>query len=549
MHIDGDLKNCYNHKRIIHEISLPDNPGSKILGGNMKKSMLCLFLALALMVGCLPVGAFADETTQGVIDDTPALTEPEPDLAEDAQAPQTDFAFGSVSIFNGCRTLDGQMPLAGSDRKLESAQSAIVYERNTKTLVYAYNPDMKLAPGSLSKVITALIVVERVPDLDSVVTVGAGIASRIPGGANSAKLKSEEQLTVRDLLHLLILQNAADAAVALAEYVAGTRSAFVDLMNQRVKQIGCINTSFTDVHGVGSGNQYTTARDMIRLMMEVTENPTMFELLSTQKYTVPATNLSDERTFVSLNYLMETTIVPKYNYRYNNKQVVTSGFASYSTNTGASVVCTADSSTETKQGLNLVCVVMGATRQFAENGWTVNNYGNFDEMVALLDYTYKNFKVNRVIYDGMAMEEFPVSGGNNDAVGIANEDIDTVLPAKAQMRNLIRNVSVINGGLTAPLKKGDLIATIELWYQNSCITEAQLLCQEDVRTAADSGLTVYSALAPKADGGSSGITKAITIICAVILVPVLSYLAINSYLRSRYRAQRRRRRQARRRSR
>ena len=186
------------------------------------KNLLCLLLALALTVGCLPLSTFGEDTNGSpIVDDAPALTEPEPDLAEDAQAPQTDFAFGSVSIFNGCRTLDGQVPLAGSDRKLESAQSAIVYERNTKTLVYAYNPDMKLAPGSLSKIITALVVVERVPDLDAVVTVGAGIASRIPGGATSAKLKSEEQMPVRDLLHLLILQNAADAAVALAEYVAG----------------------------------------------------------------------------------------------------------------------------------------------------------------------------------------------------------------------------------------------------------------------------------------------------------------------------------------
>lgn len=509
----------------------------------MKRSLLCLLLALALAVGSLPLPALA-ETTQAVIDDAPALTEPEPDLAQDAQAPQTDFAFGSVSIFNGCRTLDGQVPLAGSDRKLESAQSAIIYERSTKTLVYAYNPDMKLAPGSLSKIITALIVIERVPDLDAVVTVGAGIASRIPGGANSAKLKSEEQLSVRDLLHLLILQNAADAAVALAEYVAGTRNAFVDLMNQRVKQIGCMNTAFTDVHGAGSGNQYTTARDMVRMMMECVDNPTMFELLSTQKYTVEATNLSDKRTFASLNYLMETTIVPKYNYKQ-----VTSGFASYSPANGASVVCTADNSTGTKQGLNLVCVVMGATRQFAENGWTVNNYGNFDEMITLLEYAYKNFKVNRVIYDGMTMEEFPVNGGNNNAVGIANVDIDSVLPAKAQLNNLIRNVTVMNGGLAAPLKKGDLIATIELWYRNSCLMEAQLLCQADVRTAADSGLTVYSALAPKEAGERSGAAKVVTIICAVIFVPAVSYLTINAYLRSRYRAKRRRRRQSRRRSR
>ena len=121
----------------------------------MKKSF-CLLLVLALLAGCLPLSALADETTVPITED-PALTEPEPDLAQDAQAPQTDYAFGSVSIFNGCRTLDGQVPLAGSDRKLPSAQSAIVYERDTKTLVYAYNPDAKLAPGALSKIVNALI--------------------------------------------------------------------------------------------------------------------------------------------------------------------------------------------------------------------------------------------------------------------------------------------------------------------------------------------------------------------------------------------------------
>ena len=90
----------------------------------MKKSFLSLILALAILLGCVPVGAFAEETTtEAVTEEDPALAEPELDLAQDAQAPQTDYAFGSVSIFNGCRTLDGQVPLAGSDRKLASAQS------------------------------------------------------------------------------------------------------------------------------------------------------------------------------------------------------------------------------------------------------------------------------------------------------------------------------------------------------------------------------------------------------------------------------------------
>lgn len=511
----------------------------------MKKSLLSLLLALALLAGCLGVPAYADTTAAtDTTDETedPVVTETLPDLAQDAEAPQTDYAFGSVCILNGCRSLDGQVPLAGSDRKLDTAQAAIVYERNTGTLVYAYNPDTKLPTGTLSKIVTALIVVERIENLDAIVTVQEGIASRIPAGAQSIKLRSNEEISVRDLLHCMILQNAADAAVALAEYVAGTRATFVDMMNQRVKQIGCTSTTFTDVHGAGSGAQYTTARDMIRIMLACSDNETVKTLMSTQEYTVEATNLSEKRTFQAQDYLMQNKIVTKY-----IDERVTSGFASYSENAGASIVCTADNTkTAGVTGMNLVCVVMGATRVF--DGWRVTNYGNFDEMVKLLSWSYKNFRVHRVIYNGMSLEQIPVAGGNNDVVGVANVDVDTVLPSAAKMANLIRNVSVRDGGLTAPIQKDDIIGTVEIWYSNSCLMEAQLLAQESVRTAADSGLTVYSALAPQAQSEKNSLSGAILIVCAVILVPTVSYLAINAYLRSRAKARRRKRRENRRRS-
>ena len=500
----------------------------------MKKNLLSLLLALSITAGCLSIPAYAETTATDETED-PAMTETLPDLAQDAQAPQTEYAFGSVSILNGCRTLDGQVPLAGSDRKLDTAQAAIIYERNTGTLVYAYNPDTKLPPGALSKIVTALIVVERVENLDTVVTVQPGIASRIPGGATSTKLKSEEQMSVKDLLHCMIMQNAADAAVALAEYVAGTRATFVDMMNQRVKQLGCTSTEFTDVHGVGSGNQTTTARDMVRIMMACSDNPAVKELLSTQTYEVPATNLSEKRKLQSLDYMMQNKIVTKY-----IDDRVTSGFASYSADTGASIVVTADN-TETAgvTGMNLVCVIMGATRVFASNGWQVTSYGNFDEMVKLLGYAYNNFLVHRVIYNGMSLTQLPVAGGETNVVGVANVNVDTVLPSKARMANLIRNVSARDGGLSAPIEKDSVIGTVELWYSNSCLTEAQLLAQQPVRTAADSGLTVYSALAPQTQSERSSLSGVVLIVCAVILVPVVSYLAINSYLR--YRAQTRRR--------
>lgn len=503
-----------------------------------KNKFLSLLLALLTVVSCIPLRTMASAVLEN--DVLEWVTEPLPDGSE--EAPQTEYAFGSVSILNGCRTLEAQVPLAGSDRKLNTAQSVLVYERDTGTMIYSYNPDMKMAPGSLSKLLTALIVIERCDNLDQTITVGAGIAGRIPGGAQNIKLKSDEELTIRDLLNCMILQNAADAAVALSEYVAGNQKAFVELMNQRAKQIGCTNTVFGNVHGFDNVQQYTTARDMARIVMEATKNETFCELFANQAYTVPATNVSEERKFASQNYLMETTIVPKYNDRR-----VTGGMASYAPTSGAGIVCTADNSTEKKKGLNIICVLLGATREFGSNGWTVTNYGNFDEMVQLLEFVYNHYKVNRVIYEGQALEQFPVAGGESDVVGIPHVNIDSVLPAEAQMTNLVRNRTVKNGGLTAPIAEDEMIGSIELWYRNSCLMEAELFSMSEVRSTTNSGLKVYG-VKNSGDSTEAKASRYVLIGSAIVLVPVLAYLGYNSYMRNRIRNQRRRRRQGRRRS-
>jgi len=212
-----------------------------------------------------------------------------------------------------------------------AAGGAALIEQHTGAVICAKEAHKKLPMASTTKIMTALIVIENCSLGDTV-----KVSPKAYGVEGSSMyLNAGEEVSVEDMLYGLMLLSGNDAAVALAEYVAGTRATFVEMMNQRVKQMGCTSTSFTDVHGVGSGAQYTTARDMIRIMMAATDNARLNELLATQSYEVPATNLSEARKFKSQNYLMETTIVPKYNY---NK--VTAGFASYSDTAGASVVCT-----------------------------------------------------------------------------------------------------------------------------------------------------------------------------------------------------------------
>ena len=499
-----------------------------------KKWILCLLLTLSILMSALSVPAAAAGTTTSATEEYVAPTETIPD--PDATVPASDVPFGSVSQFYGCRTIDGEKPLGGSDRMLEGSQAAFVYEVNTQTVVYAYNPDLELRPGALSKIVTALIAIERCK-MDDVVVVSSRNISRLPAGSINKNLKEAEELTVGDLVYCLILEQANDAAIAIAEHIAGNMNAFVQLMNQRVLEMGCSHTSFANVHGLDNAEQHTTARDLAKIVTEAVKNETFREVFATVSYTVPATNRSEERKLLTTNYLIDNHILQVY-----MDDRVTGGMQTYvSAASGAGLVCTAKSRDEK---MNYVMVVLGCPRTYTERG-TVEKYGNYDDMQDLIQYVFNNFKINRILYEGQAFEQFPVIGGESNVVAEVQVNIDTILPVNAHMENLIREFDII-GGPTAPLEKGQKIGTMQLWYRESCLTEAELFAMEAVKSSDASGLSIRGLTNDNSD--SSGFGRIIWIVCLSIIVPVAGYLVINSYLRQRRRAQRRRRRAGRRRS-
>lgn len=487
----------------------------------MKRRFYSIIMLASMLLSCFTPAVRAEEIPE--TEETVQQTEAEiPQYIN----PQTDLPFGSACVLNGCRTIDGAFPLAGSERRLESAQAAFCFEKRTGTVVYAYNADMKLSPGGLAKMVTALIVIERC-DPEEVVTVSSRNISRLPPGSQNQKLKDSEQLTVKDLLHCLILAAANDAAVALAEHVAGNQESFVSLMNQRVAQMGCSATEFGNVHGLDNAQQFTTARDMARIVQEATRNETFRNLFKETEYIVPATNRSGERKFQSQDYLVDAKNVQKF---YDNR--VTGGMQSSSTASGASVAFTS-----TYHDMDLICVVLGATRQLYDNGWQVKVYGNFEEALELLNFVYSNYKSNRVLYYGQALKQYAVAGGECDVVLAPHMDIDSVLPNDVQMDNLIMYYK--DTGLNAPIEKDKMVATVQVWYRNSCLMEAELYAMNEVRAAANAGAAVLGGA--DRDTGESVFARYVMIGSAIILVPMIGYLTINALLRSRRRKQMRRR--------
>lgn len=504
----------------------------------MKKiKTLSLLLCLSMLLSCILVPAAAEAVTTpsevqtAAADAIPIATEPP--------------AFGTVCIQKGCRTINGMIPLAGSDPRLATAQSVFLYESTTDTVVYAYNPDTPVHPGSLAKIMLAMIVLEHC-EMDDMVTVTEGIQSYIPVGSNnmatqdgkSERLKSNELLTVGDLLHGVILLNANDAAVALAHHVSGSTAEFLKLMNNRARQLGCVNTEFGNISGLYTAVSTSSGRDMAKILREAMKNEDFAKIIKTTEHTIPATEQSKERSFRTQNYLISDRDIQDF---YNKN--VTGGMQSYHEDTGASIACTAE-----YNGMKFIAVVLGAVRTFAENGWQPLVYGNFNEVSELLHYGFNNFKVNRIVYEGMALSQFVVNGGESYVVGEARVDIDSVVPKSAQMNNLQMNYKIVDGGLRAPIQEDQLIATLEIQYRNSVMSEVEVYAVSPVKAMDNTGVTIRST-AVRSDSDDSGILSVIGTISVIVLGLAVAYLAFNAYMRSKMRARSRKRRAARRRNR
>ena len=490
---------------------------------------MCLLLLAQMLI--FPV--FATETETAVTEAIETVPPTAPEYTVDD--------LGEVSVLSGCRTLDAQVPLGGSSAMLKSAKAAFIYEVNTNTVIYNYNPDLSLSPGALAKLVTAIVAIEN-GDLDQELTVNSVSYKTLPGSAVrvNAGLKEGEKMTLRDMLHCMIMTWANDASVTIAENIGGTQDNFVQMMNQWVKDAGCEDTKFTNVHGISSVEARTTARDMVRIYQKACKNSDFKELLATTAYNIDPTNKTETtRKLQANNYLMEEYILSRYNYKG-----VTTGFAPYGENYGGHLVCTA----ETK-GMSFVIVVLGAEREFAPppRDWQPIYYGNYEEAWTLLDFAFENYKICRLLHDGQSLYQFTVAGGENQVVAQSNTAMDAILPVTARMKNLLYKYTVKGGGLTAPIAKDQVIATLQIWYQNSCITETELHAMSTVR-ATGSSLSLQN----KGKGGGFNFTKilaGIGIICLIIVVPFGGYLIYNNMRRALVRNRRRRRRQSRRRSR
>ncbi len=440
-----------------------------------------------------------------------------------------------MSVSGGSHSINAAIPLSESKKLLKTSKAVILYELNSDTMVYSWNPDEKIYPASMVKLMTAIVALEYGTLTDTVVVTKSALNVIAGKGSVVVDLVAGEELTLEALLYCMMVPSANDAACVIAEHIAGSQEAFVALMNQKAQELGCTGTNYTNVHGLHDKEMVTTARDICRILEYGLENETFEAMFTAKTYTVPATDMSDERLIETSNYMMSTDYTSKF---YDER--VTGGKTGSTDKAGRCLAITAEAN-----GMKLLGLVMGAKPTYAEEGIVLQTHGNFEEMKVLLDYACDGFEYRQIFYANQALKQYPVSGGANDIVTQPVAELSTVLPIGVDETKLKWIYGDAISGLKAPVEKGQVVSDVQVWYENICLAQTDLVAANRVDT--------FQQPAPSdsvndSDGDSSTVWLIIGIVLGAVALAVAALFVLRAVSAAKMRRRRQRRRRDRRRN-
>ncbi len=370
--------------------------------------------------------------------------------------------FASFLLF--CLILTFAAPLASAidDVPEISAKSVIIAEPESGEVIYEKNADDRSDIASLTKMMTALIVLEEA-DMNSVATVSYSALDALDPDSSIADLRPSEEMRVEDLLKCVLIQSANDACNVLAEHLYGSIEAFVARMNERAAELGCTNTHFMNTHGLTEDGHYSSARDLYKIALEALKHPEFLEICNTARVEIPATNVHDARVFLSTNYLISTQKVPDYVYYYA-KGIKTG-------HTSAAGYCL--TSTAEKDDILYICVVLGSERDPE-----TNRIGSFDDTRALYEWAFDNFSYQQMVTKSTVVAEIPVSLSSEvDYVTLVpNGSIEALLPNDFDPDDVKLDLHLdYEDGIEAPVEKGQKLGTASVTWNGKSYGEIDLV--------------------------------------------------------------------------
>lgn len=341
------------------------------------------------------------------------------------------------------------------------AESAIIYTE-TGDVIWEKNSEKKMEPASITKLLTCLIAVEKL-DLNKMVTITADIEAIEP---MELGVYDGEEISVRELIYGALLPSGNDAATALAVEVAGSVEEFAVLMNERAKKIGCTNSNFVTPSGLPDDEHYSTAKDLALITQAALSNEFIRKVSGTDKYTVPATNMSEPRELENTNVMLYGKT-----FKANGKEITVEKYKGvFGGKTGSLDNNYATLSTALKyDGMEIYAVILGTTKE-----------DRFFDMKTVLDFAKASISKYVVFKKGDEFDKVKLKGGaTNRVIAVAAKEGFVNLPEGASA-SLVTTKCVYSDDLTAPITKGQKIGVAEMYIADDLAGKVDLVAKENV---------------------------------------------------------------------
>lgn len=401
--------------------------------------------------------------------------------------------------------------------KVES-EAAYLINLDKDVVVYEKNSIKKMYPASLTKIMTAIIVLDHVKDLDNTYyEAPLAVFDDLYGkGASAVGYSRGEVASATDLMYSMLIYSACESAGILAYHVGGESIPnFVDMMNQKAQELGCTGTHFTNPHGLYDDDQYTNARDMAVITKYALDNyPKFKEFALTTEYVMKATNYQAEGW--ATIYHTNKMLFPANDYYYQYAKGIKTGTLDES---GRNLITMAS-----KDGNNYLLVTMGAP-MYDKDGNAI--YPHYTDHKNIYEWAFNTFEYKSIISTDEEITEIPVKFGKEQdyVILVPDKEYSALWPNTLDMSTLKIDIDTSgfldkNGKITAPIQKGQKLGTYTLSLSGEKLCSVDLVARDNISL----NETAYNIEKAKAFIGSFWFKLAAAIAISLVIFYIIIYL-------------------------
>ena len=328
--------------------------------------------------------------------------------------------------------------------------ACMLLDADSGKILYSKNANTKMYPASTTKIMTAILTLENCK-LDDVAIASHNAVYSIPYGYSVATIQEGEELTIEQLLNVLLIPSANDAAVVLAEHIAGSVETFSDMMNSKAVELGCKNTHFVNPNGIHDEEHYSTAYDLALIGKYAMQFDTFRTIVQKTSYSLPKTNKYDkeDRLFNTTNDLIKKNYSSSpTNYYY---QYATGAKTGYTDAAKSCIVATA-----TKDDISLIAVVL-------HSGTTAEGLSQRAlDCKTLFEYGFNNYSIKSIAEKDSVAEQISVKNSTKETESLDllySDDLSGLVPDDVDISTIAPNIKLTEN-LSAPILEGTNLGTI-----------------------------------------------------------------------------------------